>query len=168
MQLVDSKEVGMWVTTALDLIQSHLSWPILIVMFIMGCIGFAIVLFLIKKYIHRIKIVEGLSPNNMDSPTEDSAAKLLFFSADWCPHCKVAKPEWEKLVSDYEGQLINGRQVIFVSHNCTTETPETKKLISQYNVEAYPTIKLIRDGQILNFDAKPTEESLVKFLKSSV
>lgn len=165
MQFVNSKEAGMWVTSALDLIQSHLSWPILIVMFLMGCVGFIIVLYLIKKYIHRIKIVEGLTS---DSPKEDSPVKLIFFSADWCPHCKVANPEWEKLVSNYEGKLINGRQVMFIKHNCTTETPETKKLISQYNIEGYPNIKLIKDGQIIDFDAKPSEESLVKFLKSSV
>lgn len=166
MQFVNSKEAGMWVTNALDLVQSHLSWPILIIMFLMGCVGFAILLFFIKKYAHRIKIVEGLS--SMDSPTDDSAAQLLFFSVDWCPHCKVAKPEWENLVSEYDGKLINGHQVVFTSYNCTTETEETKKLISQYGIEGYPTIKLIKDGQVINFDAKPTKDSLATFLKSSI
>ena len=166
MQFVNSKEAGMWVTTALDLVQSHLSWPILIIMFLMGCVGFAIVLFFIKKYAPRIKIVEGLS--SMDSPTDDSAAQLLFFSVDWCPHCKVAKPEWDNLVSEYDGKLINGQQVVFTSYNCTTETDETKKLISQYGIDGYPTVKLIKDGQVINFDAKPTKDSLATFLKSSI
>jgi len=166
MQFVNSKEAGMWVTNALDLVQSHLSWPILIIMFLMGCVGFAILLFFIKKYAYRIKIVEGLS--SMDSPTDDSAAQLLFFTVDWCPHCKVAKPEWENLVSEYDGKLINGRQVVFTSYNCTTETDETKKLISQYGIDGYPTIKLIKDGQVINFDAKPTKDSLATFLKSSI
>ena len=166
MQFVNSKEAGMWVTNALDLVQSHLSWPILIVMFLMGCVGFAILLFFIKKYAHRIKIVEGLS--SMDSPTDDSAAQLLFFTVDWCPHCKVAKPEWDNLVAEYDGKLINGRQVVFTNYNCTTETEETKKLISQYGIDGYPTIKLIKDGQVINFDAKPTKDSLATFLKSSI
>jgi thiol-disulfide isomerase/thioredoxin len=166
MQFVNSKEAGMWVTTALDLVQSHLSWPILIIMFLMGCVGFAIVLFFIKKYAHRIKIVEGLS--SMDSPTDDSAAQLLFFTVDWCPHCKVAKPEWDNLVSEYDGKLINGHQVVFTNYNCTTETDETKKLISQYGIDGYPTVKLIKDGQVINFDAKPTKDSLATFLKSSI
>jgi thiol-disulfide isomerase/thioredoxin len=166
MQFVNSKEAGMWVTNALDLVQSHLSWPILIVMFLMGCVGFAILLFFIKKYAHRIKIVEGLS--SMDSPTDDSAVQLLFFTVDWCPHCKVAKPEWDNLVSEYDGKLINGRQVVFTNYNCTTETEETKKLISQYGIDGYPTIKLIKDGQVINFDAKPTKDSLATFLKSSI
>lgn len=166
MQFVNSKEAGMWVTNALDLVQSHLSWPILIVMFLMGCVGFAILLFFIKKYAHRIKIVEGLS--SMDSPNDDSAAQLLFFTVDWCPHCKVAKPEWDNLVSEYDGKLINGRQVVFTNYNCTTETEETKKLISQYGIDGYPTIKLIKDGQVINFDAKPTKDSLATFLKSSI
>jgi len=166
MQFVNSKEAGMWVTTALDLIQSHLSWPILIIMFLMGCVGFAILLFVIKKYAHRIKIVEGMS--SIDNPSDDSAAQLLFFTVDWCPHCKVAKPEWDNLVSEYDGKLINGHQVVFTNYNCTTETDETKKLISQYGIDGYPTVKLIKDGQVINFDAKPTKDSLATFLKSSI
>lgn len=166
MQFINSKEAGAWVTTALDLIQEHLSWPILIVMFLAGCAGLIVLFLLFKKYGSRIKIVEGLS---MDS-AEDSepSAKLLLFSTDWCPHCKVAQPEWDKLVSDYEGQLINGKPVEFIKYNCTTETPEITALISQYEIKGYPTVKLLTNGQVIDFDAKPTEESLLQFLKASL
>lgn len=168
MQFINSREAGAWVTNALDLIQSHLSWPILFVLFLLGCGGLLFVFFLFKKYGSRIQIVEGLTSNSMDNPDDDSSIQLLMFTVDWCPHCKTAKPEWEKLVSDYEGQLINGRKVEFVNYNCTQETDDIKKLIAQYNVEGYPTIKLIKDGQVIDFDAKPTEESLVQFLKASI
>ena len=35
-----------------------------------------------------------------------SEAKLMFFSADWCPHCKKAKPEWDKFSSEYANKEI--------------------------------------------------------------
>jgi thiol-disulfide isomerase/thioredoxin len=168
MHIIDSKEAGAWVTYALDLIQSHLSWPILFVLFLMGCGGLFFAYLLFKKYGSRIQIVEGLTSNSMDNPDEDSSVQLLMFTVDWCPHCKTAKPEWDKLVSNYDGELINGRKVVFVNYNCTQESDDIKKLIAKYNVEGYPTIKLIKDGQVIDFDAKPTEESLVQFLKASI
>ena len=33
-----------------------------------------------------------------------SEAELLFFSADWCPHCKNAKPEWDSFKKEYDGK----------------------------------------------------------------
>lgn len=166
MQFINSREAGAWVTSALDLVQQYLSWPILIVLFLMGCVGAVVLFLLFKKYGSRIKIMEGLTSTTMDSP--DDGTQLLFFSTDWCPHCKVAQPEWDKLVSKYEEQLINGKPVIFTHYNCTTETEDIKKLITQYNISGYPTVKLLKDGQVIDFDAKPTEASLTQFLQASV
>jgi thiol-disulfide isomerase/thioredoxin len=166
MQFINSKEAGACVTSALDLIQQHLSWPVLIVMFLMGCAGLVVMFLLFKKYGSRIKIVEGLSMDKKEDAT--GSAQLLLFSTDWCPHCKVAQPEWDKLVDNYEGQLINGKTVVFTHYNCTNETPEITDLIAKYGIKGYPTVKLLTNGQVIDFDAKPTEESLLQFLKASL
>ena len=166
MQFINSKEAGAWVTSALDLIQQHLSWPVLIIMFLMGCAGLVVLFLLFKKYGSRIKIVEGLSTDTSDE--SESSAQLIMFTTDWCPHCKVAQPEWNKLVDDYEGQLINGKPVIFTQYNCTTETEDITALIAKYEVKGYPTVKLLTNGQVIDFDAKPTEDSLLQFLKASL
>ena len=168
MQFINSKDVGTWVASALDLIQQHLTWPVIIVMILIGCVGMVILFMLFKKYGSRVKILEGLTSDTMDSPSDDSSAQLLFFSTDWCTHCKVAQPEWDKLVAKYDGQLVNGKQVVFTHYNCTTETPEITAIISQYNISGYPTVKLLKDGQVIDFDAKPTEASLTQFLQASV
>ncbi len=93
-------------------------------------------------------------------------AELMLFSVDWCPHCKTAKPEWEEIKAKYDGKMINGYNVIFTDVNCTEETPEIEEMMNKYKIEGYPTIKLLKDGQIVEFDAKPTKESLDKFLNS--
>ena len=47
-------------------------------------------------------IVENLSSTDMaNNNRRISEAKVMFFSADWCPHCKKAKPEWEKFSSSF-------------------------------------------------------------------
>jgi len=93
-------------------------------------------------------------------------AELLFFFADWCPHCKTAKPIWNDLKSEYQNKTINGYHVIFTEINCSEETTEVEKMMNQYNIEGFPTIKLLKDGQVIEYDAKPSKETLTQFLNT--
>ena len=93
-------------------------------------------------------------------------AELLFFYADWCPHCKTAKPIWNDLKSEYQNKTINGYRVVFTEVNCSEETAEVDKMMNQYNIEGYPTIKLIKDGQVIEYDAKPSKDTLNQFLNT--
>jgi thiol-disulfide isomerase/thioredoxin len=102
----------------------------------------------------------------MDKNGESSKAELMLFSVDWCPHCKTAKPIWEELKAEYKNKTINGYTVLFTDVNCTTETPEIEKMISTYKIEGYPTIKLLKDGQVIDYDAKPSKETLTQFLNT--
>jgi len=95
-----------------------------------------------------------------------TTAELLFFYADWCPHCKTAKPIWNDLKTEYQNKTINGYNVIFTEVNCSEETPEVDQMMNKYNVEGYPTIKLLKDGQIIEYDAKPSQETLSQFLNT--
>jgi thiol-disulfide isomerase/thioredoxin len=107
-------------------------------------------------------------PNSEQVPVGGSSntAELIFFYADWCPHCKSAKPIWNDLKSEYENKTINGYKITFTEVNCSEETAEVEKLMNQYSVEGYPTIKLIKDGQVIEYDAKPSKETLTKFLNT--
>lgn len=93
-------------------------------------------------------------------------AELLFFYADWCPHCKAAKPIWNDLKTEYEDKLINGYQIVFTEVDCSEETSEVEKMMNQYNIEGYPTIKLLKDGQVIEYDAKPSKDVLINFLNT--
>jgi thiol-disulfide isomerase/thioredoxin len=93
-------------------------------------------------------------------------AELLFFYANWCPHCKSAKPIWDNLKAEYENKTINGYKVTFTEIDCSEETTEVDKMMNQYNVEGYPTIKLLKDGQVIEYDAKPSQATLEQFLNT--
>ncbi len=100
------------------------------------------------------------------SSNTGKTAELLFFFADWCPHCKAAKPIWNDLKAEYETKTINGYTILFTEIDCSEETPEVERLNNQYSVEGYPTIKLLKDGQVIEYDAKPSRETLTKFLNT--
>ena len=160
--------LGSYVTKSLEYISPHITWPIV---FLFICLGVAMLIaafFLFKKYNLKVKILERFTGNNeRDSDkTSDGLknAELMLFYVDWCPHCKTAKPEWENLKASLEGKQINGYNVIFSEWNCTKETDEINKLMNKYKIEGYPTIKLVKDDQIIEFDSKPTENTLKEFL----
>ena len=102
----------------------------------------------------------------VESLTSDSSnkkAELYFFYTDWCPHCKKAKPEWAKLKENYSGnKKINGYILSFIEVDCEAE-PD---LANKFNVTGYPTIKLVKGNQIIEFDAKPEVSTLENFLST--
>jgi thiol-disulfide isomerase/thioredoxin len=109
------------------------------------------------------------NPNHEHMPASSNNSKeaeLLLFYVDWCPHCKTAKPAWEEIKAQYENKTINGYRVIFTEINCTEETAEVEQMMNKYNIEGFPTIKLLKDGQVVEYDAKPTKDTLNQFLNT--
>jgi thiol-disulfide isomerase/thioredoxin len=101
------------------------------------------------------------SNESFQNPTEPT---FTMYYADWCGHCKTAKPVWESLKRTYETDKINDCRIIFTEVNCTKETKEIEELMDKFNIEGYPTFKLVKDDKIYEFDAKPTEDSLISFM----
>jgi thiol-disulfide isomerase/thioredoxin len=126
----------------------------------------------VSVYYYYLKpkyLKESYTPNNEhnpDSNESNNTAELMLFYVDWCPHCKTAKPDWDEVKTQFQNKTINGYKVIFTEINCTTETEEVEKLMNKFKVEGYPTIKLIKDGQVIEYDAKPSKDTLIQFLNT--
>jgi len=103
---------------------------------------------------------------NRETGSSDKNATMMLFYVDWCPHCKTAKPEWEQLKSEYSNKTINGYNISFVEYNCTNESQEVSDLMDKYKIEGYPTIKLLKDNQVIEYDAKPTKATMEQFLNT--
>jgi thiol-disulfide isomerase/thioredoxin len=134
---------------------------VIIVLLVVVLIGIS--LYYYYTYVSPKFAISYTSNNSGSSPNQPT---LMFFYTDWCPHCKTAKPEWEKLKQKYQGKTINGSPILFEDVNCTTETPDVEQTITKYKIEGYPTIKLLKDGQVIDFDSKPTQSSLEQFLNT--
>jgi len=95
-----------------------------------------------------------------DSPEVD----IYFFTVVWCPHSKNAVPIWEELKEEYNNKTFNGYKINFNQ----IDGEENPELADKYKVEGYPTIKLVKGNQIIEYDAKPSVEHLKEFLNSTL
>lgn len=93
-------------------------------------------------------------------------ATVFFFHVDWCPHCKKALPEWKAFCAQNDGKEINGYVIKCVDIDCTKETPEVTRAINQYHIDSYPTVKMLRDENVIDFESKITSTSLNTFVNT--
>jgi thiol-disulfide isomerase/thioredoxin len=151
--------------TMMQRISNFLNWKVAVFVLV----ALLLVIIAYYTYKHYADSKTSFNANREHIPKDQNSNKLatlMLFYVDWCPHCKTAKPEWETLKDQYDGKSINGYTINFIEYNCTNETAEISQLMDKYNIEGYPTIKLVKDNQIIEYDAKPTKSTMEQFLNT--
>jgi len=122
----------------------------------------------IAVYVYRTTIRKNKLSHNETKPSpvetlEDKHADLYLFYTDWCPYCKKTKPEWAQLKKLYENEKkVNGYTLNFIEVDCEAN-PD---LANKFDINGYPTIKLVKGNQVIEFDAKPDVKTLEQFLST--
>lgn len=94
---------------------------------------------------------------------------IYFFHVEWCPHCKTASPEWKTFSSNYDDKEVNGYTIRCMDTDCTKDSdPSIQDIIQRFAIEGYPTIKMVKEGKTIDFDAKVTNVNLEKFVENMV
>lgn len=129
----------------------------------------AAIFIVIALYVYRSTVKQRQTlthAENKPSPVEtleDKRADLYLFYTDWCPYCKKTKPEWAQLKKQYDnGKKVNGYTLNFVEVDCEAN-PD---LANKFDISGYPTIKLVKGNQVVEFDAKPDVKTLEQFLST--
>lgn len=127
-----------------------------------------IIFLLVGQYVYkRSTKSENFDVANDISESRQLGAVIYFFHADWCPHCKKAQPEWESFKQSTDGKTINGYKVSCVNINCTNEDDsKSNEYINKFNIDSYPTVKMVKDGKTIDFESRITTSSLDGFLNS--
>jgi len=127
---------------------------------------------------------KALKRHQGDNFTDDSAKSLegkvvaLYFSAHWCPPCRMFTPVLKDFYEECDGEL----EIVFVSldhseddqHKYLKEThgdwlyipfgdPSIKELSSKYDVQGIPALVVIKaDGTAVKKDARTDVQSKTK------
>lgn len=112
-----------------------------------------------NKYIANKEFIP--KDNDINSEFKPKHATLYYFYTTWCPHCKAANPHWQSLQTETNGN-VKGINIIFKDVDCEQDTTTADK----FKINSYPTIKLIYNNTIYDYDAKPDKNTLIQFLNS--
>ena len=90
----------------------------------------------------------------------DPVKKVIWFSTNWCSHCKKFKTAWEAAESKY------GKELKFEHLNA--EDPSAWKQVQVYRPKAYPTLVYLdsKDKVIENHADAPSTDDFIKHLQS--
>ena len=99
-----------------------------------------------------------------------NTADLFMFSVDWCPYSKAAKPVWKKLTEKYNGQEVNGTLLQVKEIDGDKQAQELENFESKYlngkKIDGYPSIYMVKDDKVVEYEAKPKLDTLKEFINS--
>tara|TARA_B100001250_G_C19224989_1_gene539622 strand:- start:42 stop:563 length:522 start_codon:yes stop_codon:yes gene_type:complete len=146
--------------------------PILIIILVtlFGYIGYIIY----TKYTKRAKEIEGNDDIANVQGTNTVEVMIRLYHVDWCPHSNAIMSEWNMFKEEYNNKETNGYKLEVSDMNLTNEDGSkdnepgyngldgatVKKIIAEHKIDSYPTIKMYKNKEVINFDAKITVNNL--------
>ncbi len=127
-----------------------------------------------KEFITKSEIDDKKEDDSSDNPEKMPTATIMLFSANWCPYCKKLESDgiYSQFKDQNNGKIINGYRIVVKQIDCTNDQDQQiqSNYLDKYNVDGFPSIKLIKEGEDspYDFDAKPTLESLNKFVQDII
>lgn len=91
-----------------------------------------------------------------------SNKEVMIVKAEWCGHCKKAKPDFERLVSASPIRLSDGSEVTVRM----LDEGKDKSEVQGLGVRGFPTILYVSNGQKTEYSGPRTYDGVMGFLQS--
>lgn len=125
---------------------------------------------IITVYFYRTTMKNKLDPQYVENKEfvqegDSNDVQIVFFTVDWCPHCKKSLPIWKEFTEKYHGKTIGGYTISCETYDCTNNNDNiVKRTMDKYNIEGFPTIKMIKNDEVYDYDAKPSMDHLEQWI----
>ncbi len=97
----------------------------------------------------------SVNKNNFDENISSKKKSLVYFWAEWCGYCKLMTPLID-IVAKENPDFIIGK----------VNVDEEEELRSKYEVETYPTLLLLENGEVKNrIIARATKAQIEQLMK---
>jgi thiol-disulfide isomerase/thioredoxin len=101
-------------------------------------------------------------------------ADFYLFYTDWCPYSKKVKPIWDKIKAKFPSNVNETDYVInFIEINGESQAKELEEFQSNFlkdaskdKIDGYPSMYMVKDDQVIEFEAQPTEDTLTEFINA--
>lgn len=103
------------------------------------------------------------------------SVQIYYFTVDWCPYCKKAKPVFTDFYNKYNDQVINGYKIeIVLDENqdssigidCTDSlNTKIKQYMDEFHIEHFPTVKMMKEDVSIDFEGAITKNNLDQFIQ---
>ena len=94
------------------------------------------------EYKSSSKLVNFINSVDFDSVIKNDI-HFIFFGADWCPHCRIATPEWVDFDLKYGASLAS-----FKIYLKKVECTKNEELCNIYAAKGFPELALFQNGVI--------------------
>ena len=136
---------------------------IILIVFILVCF----MIYIYNKHISLLITPKYKTNNELIKNNKATEVILYFFHVTWCPYSKTAKP----LIENFEIKVkeINNTPIKYKIINGEKEENKMNSFELKHNIkiDSFPTIYLEINDTVLEYNVKPSEETLMKFLETA-
>ena len=102
----------------------------------------------------------GEEANHMEEESLDQdTVAIMNFNTEWCYYSKKFQPIWDSFTK----KMKTKRNLVIKDVKC--DNPSNEKMCSKYEVEGFPTVKLIKNNKVYEFNGARTVSGLVNFVE---
>lgn len=105
--------------------------------------------------INKIRSMYQEEENN--SLIDDGSNPIIMnFNTDWCYYSKKFQPIWDEFT-----QKMKGKNIVVKDVKC--DISENEPICAKYDIEGFPTVKLIKNNKAYEYNGRRTVADLISF-----